>query len=125
MIRHVDSIVLRAGDLAAVVAFYRAVGVPLEEERHDDGPLHFACELGPIHFAVYGADAPGAAPRRRDGGASQVGFQVDSLEAVFSAAVEVGATVLLEIEDVPWGRRALVTDPDGRTVEFNQGPAST
>jgi predicted enzyme related to lactoylglutathione lyase len=32
----------------------------------------------------------------------------------------VGARVLIRPEDVPWGRRAVVLDPDGRTVELNE-----
>ena len=98
----------------------------MEEERHDDGPLHYACELGPVHFAIYPAETPdnGAHPERLSPGGTQVGFQVDSVEAAFEAAVALGARVMFEPDDYPWGRRAVVEDPDGRAVELNKAPAS-
>ena len=36
--------------------------LPLEDEVHDDVPLHYACELGSSHFAIHPAeDWPGVA----------------------------------------------------------------
>ncbi len=115
----VDSIVLHTEKVDEMVRFYRALGVPLEEERHDEGPMHFACELEGVHFAVIPGPA-GEAPERRQGGATQVGFKVSSLEETVARARAAGAAVLQEPEDVPWGRRAVLADPDGRPVELNQ-----
>ena len=81
--------------------------------------MHFACEIGPVHFAVWGS--PGLrTPGRRKVGATQVGFQVSDLDAVFATLSDGGAEVLQEPEEVPWGRRAVLSDPDGRPVELNQ-----
>jgi predicted enzyme related to lactoylglutathione lyase len=72
-----------------------------------------------VHLAIYaaeGADAPG----RRVGGATQLGFQVGAaIEAAVRAGVAAGGSVLQPLEDVPWGRRAVLADPDGRPVELN------
>ena len=36
--------------------------LPLEDEIHDDIPLHYACELGSSHFAIHPAEGwPGVA----------------------------------------------------------------
>ena len=59
----------------------KPIGVELIEERHDDGPVHWACELGPVHVAVYadpndaGDTSPATidAPRYRHPGATLVG----------------------------------------------------
>jgi lactoylglutathione lyase len=119
---YVDALIVTTSRLREVAAFYRALGLPLEEERHDDGPLHYACELGPVHFAIYEATAGGAgdAPGRRMAGSTLVGFQVASLEDAVAAARDAGSRVEVAPEDVPWGRRAVVIDPDGRCVELNQ-----
>ena len=37
--------------------------------KHDEGPLHYACELGPVHFAIYPADTTGGG----DSGISEPG----------------------------------------------------
>jgi catechol 2,3-dioxygenase-like lactoylglutathione lyase family enzyme len=62
------SVVLFAANPLATAAFYRALGLVLEDEHHGDGPVHFATELGTVHFAIYPAQAPGRAPERRTGG---------------------------------------------------------
>lgn len=121
----VDALVLTSARAEELVRFYRALGVPLEDERHDDGPLHWACELGAVHFAIYacGSDDATRAPGRGTGGSTLVGLRVPDVDAVTAAAVAAGARVLVAVEDVPWGRRSVVEDPDGRPVELNQAPA--
>jgi lactoylglutathione lyase len=113
------SLVLFAADAAKTADFYRAIGLELEHEHHGLGPVHFAIELGPVHFAIYAADAGGRAPARRAAGSSFPGFYVESLDAATEALRQAGATVLSEHEQMPWGCRVVVEDPDGRAVEVN------
>ena len=122
-INRIDALVLWAADAEVTAAFYRALGLPLTPERHGDGPAHHACELDGVHIAVYettGAPGLGATPGHRETGATLLGFQVDSVEDAVGAVRALGAPVVRSIEDVPWGRRAVVADPDGRPVELNQ-----
>jgi lactoylglutathione lyase len=114
------ALVIYAADAARTAAFYRAVGVDLEDEDHGEGPVHFAVDLGGVHFAVYPAQAPGRAPARRAGGASFPGFYVTSLDQVTAALADLGAQVLQSHQEMPWGCRILAEDPDGRPVEVNQ-----
>jgi lactoylglutathione lyase len=114
------SLVLYAGNPTATAAFYRALGLVLADEHHDDGPIHFATELGPVHFAIYPAEAPGRAAERRSGGSLFPGFYVDSLDRAVSALTQAGAPILTGHEQMPWGCRVVAEDPDGRAVEVNQ-----
>ncbi len=114
------ALVVYASDTARAAAFYRAVGVDLEDEDHGEGPVHFAADLGGVHFAIYPAEAPGRAPARRSGGASFPGFYVSSLDRVTAALAGLGAPVLQPHQEMPWGCRIVVEDPDGRPVEVNQ-----
>jgi lactoylglutathione lyase len=114
------SLVLYSGDPAATAGFYRAVGLDLVDEHHGEGPVHFATELGPVHFAIYPAQAPGRAGDRRSGGSVFPGFFVASLDAAAQAVARAGAPVLTGHEQVPWGCRIVAQDPDGRPVEINQ-----
>lgn len=121
MIRGVSAIVLWTARTREVVAFYAALGFPLAAEGHDDGPVHWACEVGAVHFAIYEQDeGDSPPPEYQSAGASVMGFEVDDLDAVYRAAKTVGARVLIRPEEVPWGRRAVILDPDGRTVELNE-----
>lgn len=116
----VASLVVFAADLDRTAAFYRAVGLDLKREDHGSGPVHFATELSAVHFAIYPAQAPGSAPAHRSAGGSFAGFYVDSLDDTTAGLIDLGSTVLHEHEDMPWGCRIVVTDPDGRPVEVNQ-----
>jgi lactoylglutathione lyase len=114
------SLVLFAVSPPATAAFYRAIGIELEDEHHGEGPVHFAAELGPVHFAIYPAEAPGRARERRSGGSFFPGFYVPSLDRAAEALSGAGAAILTEHKQMPWGCRIVAEDPDGRAVEINQ-----
>jgi len=110
------ALVIFATHMDEVVSFYRALGVPLEDETHEDGPVHQACDLGAVHFAVFpsGADA---GPGSRSGRAVMPGFAVPSLGDALKHVRALGSEIVEEPTEYPWGPRFLVRDPDGRTVE--------
>lgn len=117
----VASVVLFSADAERTIAFYRALGVPLEAEDHGDGDRHAACDVGPVHLAVLSSAEGGpGAPRMRANGSTFTGFYVESLDAALSALSAVGATVLVDHQVREWGCRAVLEDPDGRAVEVNQ-----
>jgi predicted enzyme related to lactoylglutathione lyase len=114
------SLVFFANDVEATTRFYRAVGIPLDCEIHDDGPAHFAVDVGDLHVAVLPGSVKGMAPARAAGGSTFPGFWVESLEATVDRLATVAAPVLRSHEQMPWGCRVVVSDPDGRPVELNQ-----
>jgi catechol 2,3-dioxygenase-like lactoylglutathione lyase family enzyme len=116
-----ESVVLRSADLAAARSFYAALGFVFVEERHGQGPVHFAAVVGAFVLELYPAE-PGGALARRASGAAQLGFSVASLDDVLAALAALGAPVLTPLRDAPRGRYAVVADPDGRAIELT-GPA--
>jgi lactoylglutathione lyase len=112
-------LVLRTADLDRSLRFYRALGLQFVEEQHGTGPVHHACELGETVLELYPA-RPGSAPDRRVGGATMLGFRVDSLAQTMRALAELEVTVLTPPGDSSPQLRALVQDPDGRAVEIRQ-----
>jgi lactoylglutathione lyase len=119
----VGAVILFTSRLEACARFYRAVGLDLRDERHEDGPAHLACDIDGIHVAVFEADGDGQAPAFREAGCSFIGFAVDSVDDALAAVAGLGAPVRQEPARYPWGRRAVVDDPDGRPVELFE-PAS-
>ncbi len=112
------SLILFTSHLEEVVTFYRSLGVEFELEDHGDGEQpHFALELNGIHLAVFEGPAGSAAPFRH-GGCTWPGFVVDDLDATLERVKALGANVLAEPEERPWGMRAIVEDPDGRPIEL-------
>ena len=59
--------VLFSGRVKETVAFYRALGVPLADEDHDDGPVHFAADM------PAGLPHRGCGPGRAAGGGQSAG----------------------------------------------------
>lgn len=116
----VASLVLFAPEAEKTAAFYKALGIPLSNEDHGEGPVHFAVELGTVHVAIYPAQSADRAPTWRGGGSSFPGFYVSSLDTVMAELTKLSAPLLGGHEEMPWGCRIVVEDPDGRPVEVNQ-----
>jgi lactoylglutathione lyase len=116
----VSSVVIMTSQVESCVAFYRTLGVPLEDEDHGDGILHAAVDIGGVHVAVVPAAGSGRSPGYRQSGSTFVGFWVSSLEATGMALQALGAEVFVKHEACEWGCRFVVADPDGRAVEVNQ-----
>ena len=76
-----SSLVLFTGNIDQTRAFYRAVGLDLDDEDHGDGPRHYATDISGVHFALFDAGpASGRAPQWRDAGSSFPGFYIASLD---------------------------------------------
>lgn len=104
-------LVLRTPRLADMRDFYSALGANFESERHGNGPEHYAATLEDgLVLELYPAldeSVPESGLR--------LGLKVK----------DIGETLRLLEQSAPprqtqWGLRALVRDPDGRTVELLQ-----
>jgi predicted enzyme related to lactoylglutathione lyase len=111
------AVVLFARNVSTTTAFYQAIGLNLRAEDHGNGDVHFATDVDGVHFAVFASRSDTAAPAFRDGGSSLLGLNVHSVTAAVEAAKQHRATVLEEPTQYPWGLRAVIVDPDGRSVE--------
>jgi predicted enzyme related to lactoylglutathione lyase len=106
-------LVLKTRDPAAALLFYHAVGITFTEERHGTGPLHHAGRAGGTLLEIYPLADAGPADAN-----TRLGFAVPDLDATLAALGAVGASVEQPVRATPWGRRAVVRDPDERAVEL-------
>ena len=112
-------IVLRSSHIEASLAFYRAIGLSFEEEKHGSGPVHYACRLGATVIEIY----PEAAQDPQDyrgSGSTLLGLTVGLLDAVLNEMRVLSVPILTAPKASTWGRRAVVQDPDGRAIELNE-----
>jgi catechol 2,3-dioxygenase-like lactoylglutathione lyase family enzyme len=118
----VDAIIFWSGDVERTVAFYRALGLPIETEDHGDGHVHHACDVDGVHVAFFAAgDGSTRAPRRGEHGAGQPSFRVTSLDAAVASLEAIGELrVLIDRQPGPWGTRVVVEDPDGRPLQLTE-----
>ena len=111
----VASLMLYAINVEATARFYRSIGVDLGEVSGGravgdvDG-----CRIAIVSATSGDAAGPGV------GGTSMPGFEVDDVDAVVVEIRAAGRRILREPELLDWGRRAVVSDPDGRAVELIQ-----
>ncbi|TWT38864.1 VOC family protein [Blastopirellula retiformator] len=105
--------VIRASNLDAAEIFYQALGLQFDRHAHGAGPIHLATETPGQVFEIYplsSDDSPTTSAR--------VGFAVADVDATYTALLEAGGSSVSSPRDSPWGRRAVVADPDGHRVEI-------
>jgi catechol 2,3-dioxygenase-like lactoylglutathione lyase family enzyme len=108
-------LVLRAADLDRSRRFYETLGLTLVKEKHGAGPEHYACEMGDTVFEIYPTNS-GA----ESSASTRLGFRVPTVDRALESLREIGAEVIMEPKDSPWGRRAVVRDPDGYSIEITE-----
>lgn len=113
-IARLNLVVIYVADLEASCAFYRCLGLTFVSEQHGAGPAHYAAVLDGMVLELY--------PRKSDRLAAQLrlGFQVTAVDSVVRHLQERGARVISAPKESPWGRRAVVEDPDGHSIEVVQ-----
>ena len=119
MMTALSLIVLRCVDLDASRTFYTYLGLSFETEQHGDGPVHYSYQQGELVLELY-PGKPNSVLARTQAGASMHGFRVESLDVILTSLQTLGTKIVHPPSDSPWGRRAVVLDPDGRTIELTQ-----
>lgn len=108
-------LVIRSADIDRAKLFYELIGLAFERERHGNGPEHFAAVMAGCVIEIY----PGQ-HSTDDPPAERLGFSVSGVDEVIPRFRDAGHTIQSEPRDSPWGRRAVVVDPDGRKVELTE-----
>ena len=107
-------------DPSASVAFYRALGFEVQEDKHGGGR---SCVDAPNqHFDI---DDLAAVPNWNEGVTGpgvNIVFELDEraeVDALTERLAALGYRVQQPAYDAPWGRRyAVVEDPDGTPIAF-------
>ena len=108
--------VIRSSDIEGSAAFYTEMGLLLTKHRHGSGPEHYTSVMNGFVFEIYplGSGAPTTGTR--------IGFSVDDVDSIVRLLMDAGGTVVTHPRDSEWGRRAVVKDPGGHSVELVTPP---
>ena len=105
----ISLIVIRSKDIDESALFYRQLGMQLAEEKHGNGPRHFATEIGQTVLEIYPLG-------RKDPTSSlRLGFFVMKLDTILE---RLGVEAKPELTD--YGYQAVINDPDWHTIELTQ-----
>ena len=110
-------LVIRSPDIDRAVTFYEQLGIKFELHSHGKGPKHYASETCGFVFEIY--------PQRDESSATintRLGFNVDSVDDCLQLLASLNVEIVSPAKDSPWGRRAVVRDLDGHTVELVTPP---
>ncbi len=106
-------LVIRSPNIHRAVEFYKSMGMNFVLHSHGKGPEHYAAELPGFVFEIY--------PETKDSvptTGTRIGFCVTELDGVVKSLSEVGGQIVSAAKQSPWGRRAVVRDLDGHTIEL-------
>lgn len=110
---YVNLLVIRAEEIYRAVTFYEEIGLSFEKHRHGSGPEHYACERAGFVFEIYPLS-----PKQQSTSWTRIGFTVADVDSLVDTLTQAGAKLVSSPQDSEWGRRAVVKDFDGHTVEF-------
>jgi len=102
------------------VTFYEAMGLVFEKHRHGSGPEHYACEQDGFVLEVY----PIPSKQQATIG-TRLGFSVNDLTSLLNTLAQIEVKIVSTPKDSEWGRRAVVKDFDGHTVELIEATSPT
>ena len=115
-INALGALLLISDNAEKLAAFYRdALELPITEERHDDVPLHYGCEIGGTHFAIHpSADWPGdPAPNAQS---PVIVFYTTDVHADYDRLVAHGVEATPPF-DHGFAVLTAFRDPDGNNVQ--------
>jgi len=109
---------ITTGDRSASIAFYRALGLEVQEDKHGGGR---SCVDAPNqHFDIDDAGAVRGWNRGSRGPGITIGFEVEDradVDELVERLASMGHAIEQPPYDAPWGRRyAVVEDPDGNPI---------
>ena len=117
LIASVSAILLISDDAKALADFYKtALGLPLKDERHDNVPLHYGCNIGDVHFAIHPSKGwPGV--QTKDAQSPIVALATPDVQLVAESLQNLGIEAVGPF-DHGFAFTVSFRDPDGNQIEI-------
>lgn len=100
-----------------MVLFYNALGACLEAKQVKVGSASYRGAIGDLEIVLYGIPKkqPPTTPNL------SLRFEVKDIDKVMTGLREIPETrIIMDVEMLPDGKKAIVLDPDGHSVELVQ-----
>lgn len=110
------NILLCSEKMDLVKLFYEMIGIKCVQEQHGAGPTHFTLQGTFSAVEIY-------PPRQPSGASIIIRIDVENVDASLkniSDSFTLSEHIVEDAKDLKTGRKAIVTDPDGRVVELFQ-----
>ncbi|WP_299678812.1 hypothetical protein [uncultured Dokdonia sp.] len=107
-------LVIRTQNPEALKSQYELLGMNFEYHKHEKGPYHYACETNGFVFEIY----PFTKSMKEADASLRLGFDIKNLFQTIEILKNTNWQILSEVQETPWGPKAIVQDLDGRKVEL-------
>lgn len=111
----ITSITINTSHLQNMLAFYRIIGFQFTASKVEKGSeVHRAIHNG-VEFSLYSINQVqnSAIPHL------QLGFKITDLEKAIAELAKIPGTIcILDPTEMPDGKKAVVLDPDGNSIEL-------
>ncbi|HZK76194.1 MAG TPA: VOC family protein [Candidatus Kapabacteria bacterium] len=116
-----SAVLLVSKDAERLARFYRdVIGIPLEEEQHDDTAKHYGCELGDLHFAIHPMEDFASKVANPGVGSVKLAFEIFDMDGFIEHLQKHGIAPLYPPKPLGKSRITALRDPDGNEIEFTQ-----
>jgi predicted enzyme related to lactoylglutathione lyase len=116
VISAIGAVLLISDDAPALARFYReALELPMEEERHEGVPPHYACDIDGTHFAIHpSSDWPGRTEVESQ--SPVIVFHTDDVDLAWERLTAAGVEATPPF-DHGFAVLTAFQDPDGNNVQ--------
>jgi len=108
----IDFIVLRSKNLAAMTAFYSTLGLEFQEQKHGNGPTHFAANLDGSILEIYPLGEHGSPTS-----GLYLGLSVSGLDSILET---LGDGCVRSRNSDTTGKQAVIVDPEGHVLQLTE-----
>lgn len=113
----ITSITINTPHLQDMLNFYRIIGFQFIASKVDKGSEVYRATQNSVEFSLYSL----ANAQKSQIPSLQLGFKIPELEKTVGELIQVpGAMCILDPTDMPDGKKAIVLDPDGHSIELCQ-----
>ncbi len=107
-------LVIRSKDIDRAATLYTGLlGLLMTKHSHNGGVEHYTSNVDGFIFEIYPL-LEGQIPTTN----TRIGFLIDTVDEYISDLVASGIEIVKEPYDSEWGRRAIIKDWDGHTIEL-------
>ena len=111
----ITSITITTPHLQDMLGFYRIIGFQFRAAKVEKGSEIYKALHNGVEFSLYKT----ANPLKSQIPSLQLGFLVTNLDATVEQLKNVpGATCILDPTEMPDGKKAIILDPDGHSIEL-------
>jgi hypothetical protein len=97
--------------------FYRLIGFKFEATRVDKGSEVYRAMHDGVEFSLYSIKNA----QKSQIPSLQLGFQITDIEKTVAQLANIpGALCILDPTDMPDGKKSIILDPDGHSIELCQ-----